>query len=135
MESLKVIAINENLDEVQSFVDRVLDRAGCSDSVRLQIDVAVEELYTNICNYAYPKGEGTAEVTADIVGEPPEVEITLRDAGKPYNPLEKDDPDLDVAPEDRQIGGLGIFMVKNSMDELRYEYKDGQNINIIVKRL
>ncbi len=103
--------------------------------MRLQIDVAVEELYTNICNYAYPKGEGTAEVTADIVGELPEVEITLRDAGKPYNPLEKDDPDLDVEPEDRQIGGLGIFMVKNSMDELRYEYKDGQNINIIVKRL
>ena len=135
MKKLTVIAINENLDQVQGFIDAELEAVGCDMKVQLQIDVAVEELYTNICNYAYPKGEGTAEITIDTEGDPPVVEISLRDTGKPYNPLEKPDPDVDAEIEDKQIGGLGIYMVKNSMDELKYEYTDGQNVNVIVKRL
>lgn len=135
MESLRIRAINENLDTVQGFVGKVLDLAGCSDKVHLQIDVAVEELFTNICNYAYPKGEGEAEITADVKGKPPVVEITLKDTGRPYDPLKKDDPNLDADIDERQIGGLGIYMVKNSMDDMRYEYSDGKNVNVIVKRL
>lgn len=63
------------------------------------------------------------------------ISITFSDSGKPYNPLEKPDPDVTLSAEERSIGGLGIFMVKKSMDDMRYEYKDGQNILTITKRL
>ena len=85
--------------------------------------------------YAYPDSEGFADILLAIDPSARTVEITFIDSGIPYNPLAKEDPDVTLAAKDRQIGGLGIFMVKKSMDDVRYEYKDGQNILTIVKKI
>lgn len=132
---IKVTALLENLQEVLSFVDAFVEEAGVSMKAQMQIDVAVEELFVNIASYAYAPGTGEATIK---IGKDPEnnkVFITFVDSGKPYNPLEKDDPDITLSAEERGIGGLGIFMVKKSMDDMLYEYKDGQNIVTIMKKL
>ena len=86
----------------------------------MQIDIAVEEIFTNIARYAYTPGEGSAVI--GVLAEPGRAEITFSDTGMPYNPLLREDPDVTLAAEEREIGGLGIFMVKKTMDEMRYEY-------------
>ena len=104
-----------------------------SFKTRSQIDLAVEEIYINIASYAYPDSEGNAEI---ILSENNgEFVMTFIDEGVPYDPLAKEDPDVTLSAEERDIGGLGIFMTKKSMDNIRYEYKDGQNILTIEKNL
>ena len=100
----------------------------------MQIDVAIDELVSNIAFYAYEDG-GDATISVDIVGEPETVVVSFRDRGKPYDPLKKEDPDVTLSIEERQIGGLGIYMVKKSMDEMLYEYRDGMNIVTIKKAM
>ena len=95
---------------------------------QIQISVAVEEIFVNIANYAYAPEEGPATLRLEVDEEPLVVTVTFIDHGTPYDPLAKEDPDITLSAEDRQIGGLGIFMVKETMDEVIYEYKDGQNI-------
>ena len=121
----------ENLEEVLGFVDAELEKADCPMKVQMQIDIAVEEIFTNIARYAYAPGEGSAVI--GILAEPGRAEITFSDTGMPYNPLLREDPDVTLAAEEREIGGLGIFMVKKTMDEMRYEYRDGQNLLTLVK--
>ena len=99
--------------------------------VQMQIDIAVEEIFTNIARYAYAPGEGSAVI--GVLAEPGRAEITFSDTGMPYNPLLREDPDVTLAAEEREIGGLGIFMVKKTMDEMRYEYSTGQNLLTLVK--
>ena len=101
----------------------------------MQVDIAVEELFVNIASYAYGKEEGLAVIRLDIEKDPLTVKITFEDRGVPYNPLAKEDPDITLSAEERQIGGLGIYMVKKSMDDIIYEHKDGKNILTIVKKL
>ena len=101
----------------------------------MQIDVAVEEIFVNIANYAYGSETGDAEISVDISGDPAEACIEFRDSGIAFNPLEKEEPDIALPAEKRKIGGLGIYMVKKSMDGVEYEYKDGQNILKIQKNL
>ena len=97
--------------------------------------VAVEELFVNIAHYAYSPGTGSATIGVEILKDPAAIAITFTDRGKPFDPLAKEDPDITLSAEERQIGGLGIYMVKKSMDEVVYEYKDGQNILRIKKNL
>ena len=123
----------DQLDEVLAFVTDQLDQLDCPPKHRIQIEVAVEELFVNIASYAYRPGTGTADVTVEAFDNPKAVEITFRDAGVPYDPLAKQDPDISLSADDRQIGGLGIFMVKKTMDDMRYEYKDNQNVLTIRK--
>ena len=132
---LTIEAVMDNLDQVLAFVDEQLEACECPIRYQLPIDVAVEELYTNIASYAYSPEIGTATVRVEVKDDPLSVIITFVDEGVPYDPLKKADPDLNVEIEDRQVGGFGIFMVKNSMDEVTYEYKDGQNILRIRKDL
>ena len=99
------------------------------------IDIAVEELFVNIASYAYDTGIGTAVVQVTVNEEPLSVEITFIDNGKQYDPLAKEDPDTTLSVGQRKKGGLGIFMVKKSMDDVIYEYKDGKNILTIKKKL
>ncbi len=96
--------------------------------MQTQIDIAVEELFVNIAHYAYNPETGPATVRVEVEKEPPAVTITFIDNGVPYDPLAREDPDITLSAEERQIGGLGIFMVKKSMDNIEYEYKNGQNI-------
>ena len=135
MKELVIEARKTNLDAVLSFIDEQLGEAECSKKTRMTIDVAVEELFVNISSYAYDPKIGTAVVQVSVHNKPLSVEITFIDNGKPYDPLAKTDPDVTLDAEHRQIGGLGIFMVKKSMDDVQYEYKDGRNILTIKKVL
>ncbi len=132
---IEVLASLDNLPKVIEFVDLHLENAGCSMKAQMQIDVAVEEIFVNIANYAYAPDQGNAIVRVEISGEPAQADITFIDRGVPYDPLAKEDPDVTLSAEERQIGGLGIFMVKKSMDDMLYEYTDGQNILTLRKNL
>lgn len=125
----------DKLDEVIAFIDSILEIEECSVKTRIQIDVAAEEIFVNIANYAYDYDGGIATVKINIENYPKRIKITFTDEGIPYNPLERTDPDVTLSAEDRPIGGLGIYMVKKSMDEVTYSYRDGKNILTIIKEL
>ena len=133
MKELKIKASIENLEQVIAFVDEELEKNDCSMKTQIQIDVAVEEIFVNIASYAYQPGEGDATIIVDVVQDPTRVEITFIDTGIEYDPMKKEDPDITLSAEERQIGGLGIFMVKKSMDDMIYNYNDGKNILKIIK--
>lgn len=135
MKELTVEATIENIPIVTDFVEAQLDELDCPMKTRMQIDIAIDELFGNIAHYAYHPETGLATVQVDVAKDPPTVAITFVDTGVPYNPLAKEDPDVGLAAEDRAIGGLGIYMVKKSMDDIDYAYKDGRNILRIRKRL
>jgi anti-sigma regulatory factor (Ser/Thr protein kinase) len=135
MREMDIAATLENLDAVMAFVDQQLEEAGCSMKTQMQIDLAVEEVYVNIAHYAYNPEIGGVTIRVQIEEEPLEIILTFIDKGKPYDPWAKEDPDVTLAVEDRQIGGLGIFMVKKSMDNISYEYNEGRNILTLKKKL
>ncbi len=135
MKRLIIEASDKNLDKVLAFVEEQLDALGCPAKTKIQINIAVEELFVNIAHYAYAPAVGTAEVLFSAKSDPPAAEITFIDEGKPYDPLAKPDPDVTLSSEKRQIGGLGIYMVKKSMDDVWYRYEDGRNILTIQKKL
>ena len=135
MKELTIAATVENIDVVTDFVNEQLEALDCPMKAQMQIDIAIDELFGNIAHYAYHPEVGDATVRVEVMEEPLAVVITFIDKGVPYDPLGQADPDTTLSAEDRQIGGLGIFMVKKSMDEITYEYKDGQNILAIKKSL
>lgn len=135
MEELTVDATVENIAGVTSFVEGQLEKYDCPVKAQMQIAVAIDELFGNIAHYAYNPDIGPATVRVEVSGEPLAVIITFIDNGVPYDPLAKEDPDISLGAQEREFGGLGIFMVKKSMDEITYEYKDGQNILRIKKRI
>lgn len=135
MKELVIAADRNNLLKVQSFIDEQLEDAGCLMLTQIAIDVAVEELFVNIASYAYVQEIGVAVVQVEMLDDPLSVKITFIDNGKQYDPLAKPDPDITLAAKERKKGGLGIYMVKNSMDDMRYEYKEGKNILTIKKNL
>ena len=135
MAELRIKAKVENLNDVMAFVDAELEKLDCPMRAQMQIDVAVEELFINIAHYAYAPETGNATIRVQPDEDAHAVAITFIDRGIPYNPLAKPDPDVTLSAEERQIGGLGIFMVKKSMDGMRYEYRDGHNILKIIKKL
>ena len=135
MDELVIEATRENLPKVISFVNEHLEAADCNMRTQIQIDIAVEELFINISSYAYDPEIGTAVVQVTVTDEPLSVEITFIDNGRQYDPLAKEDPDITLPINKRKKGGLGIFMVKKSMDDIHYEYADGKNILTIKKNL
>ena len=134
-DELDIEAVTENLPRVMEFVDSKLETIDCPAKAQMQIDVAVEEIFVNIANYAYHPDKGNATVRVEVSGAPVCVTITFLDHGVPYDPLAKDDPDVTLSAEEREIGGLGIFMTKQIMDDVTYEYKNGQNILTLKKNL
>lgn len=134
MKELTIEATPENVDKAIEFVDEMLEKYGCGMKEQMAIDVAVDELFANIAHYAYNPETGYATVKVDVVEDPLSVEITFVDNGKTYDPLAKADPDTTQSIEDREIGGMGILIVKKSMDAVDYEYKDGKNILTIKKK-
>ena len=135
MRELTVEAARKNLPEVQGFIDEMLEKTGCSSLTQTAIDVAVEEIFVNIASYAYGPETGTVSICAGVHEPPRSIEITFTDHGRPYNPLAKPDPDTTLPIRQRKKGGLGIYMVKQSMDRVNYEYRDGMNIINIMKLL
>lgn len=132
---LELEAVKENLDEVLAFVEERLDATGCSPKVRMQINLAVEEIFVNIASYAYNPNVGKATVRVEVSDEPVSVTITFVDHGVPYDPLARRDPDVTLSAEERDIGGLGVFLTKRIMDDVSYEYRNGQNILQIKKKV
>ena len=135
MKEITIAATVENIDVVTDFVNEQLESCDCPIKAQMQIDIAIDELFSNIAHYAYNPETGDATVRVEVVEDPMAVVITFIDKGIPYDPLKKADPITALSAEEREIGGLGIFMVKKSMDEVTYEYKDGQNILTIKKSL
>lgn len=133
MKELTIEASVENIEKVTDFVNAELEAIGCSFKAETQIDVAVDELFGNIARYAYFPEKGEATVRLEVEENPLSVVLTFIDSGRPFNPLEKSDPDTTLSAEEREIGGLGIFLVKKTMDLIEYDFKDGQNILKIKK--
>ena len=134
MKELTVEARIENLDNVTDFVLSEIDDGKCPKKTQTQIMIAVEEVFVNISNYAYYPDIGNATVRV-AVNSDDVITIEFEDSGKAFNPLENTDPDISSKPEEREIGGLGIFMVKKIMDSVEYEYRDKKNILKLLKQL
>lgn len=135
MKELTINTTLESIPEVTAFVDEQLEAMDCPMKAQMQIDIAIDELFSNIARYAYNPEVGPATVRVEVTEDPIAVVITFIDHGVPYDALAKADPDVSLSAEEREIGGLGIYMVKKSMDEVAYEYKNGQNILRIRKNL
>ena len=135
MKELTITAAVENIPTVTDFVTQQLEDLDCLAKTLAQIAVAIDELFSNIARYAYNPEVGAATVRVEVVEKPLAVTVTFIDGGRPYDPLAKEDPGVTLSAEERGIGGLGIYMVKKSMDGIAYEYKDGQNILKITKNI
>lgn len=135
MKELTVDATVESIRVITEFVDEQLEQLGCPMKAQAQIDIAIDELFSNIVHYAYHPEVGPATVRVEVVEEPLSVVITFIDQGVPYDPLAKADPNVNLSAEEREAGGLGIYIVKKNMNEITYEYKDGRNILRIRKEI
>ncbi len=135
MKEITVTAIIQNIQTVSDFVDEQLDALNCPMKARMQLNIAIDELFGNIAHYAYQPGTGPATIRVEVLEDPLSVILTFIDHGIAFNPLQSTDPDTSLSADDRDIGGLGIYMVKKSMDEITYEYKEGQNILRIRKEM
>ena len=135
IKAITVEATIQNVDTVTDFVNEILENHNCSMRAQTQIDVAIDELFSNIARYAYPSGQGSATVQVRLEPAESTVTVTFIDQGIPYNPLKRADPDVTLSAEERGIGGLGIYLVKKSMDDVIYSYENGQNILSIIKKL
>lgn len=134
MKELTIDATIENITVVTAFVDGLLEQLGCPMKTRVQVHIAIDELFGNIAYYAYHPRTGKATVRVEAEENLSAVAITFIDSGVKYNPLSKADPNTALSAKERGIGGLGIYMVKKSMDDVSYEYREGQNILRIKKR-
>ena len=123
----------KDITAVTEFVEAELEKIDCPMKTVMQISVAIDELFSNIVRYGYPDGPGPIAVQFVERRDPETVYIRFEDSGIPYNPLAKDDPDVTLSAEERDIGGLGIYVVKKTMDDVKYKYEDGKNILTIKK--
>ena len=135
MKAITVEAHIENTAKVSAFATDALEEIGCPPKAVMQFDVAIDEIFSNIARYAYAPGVGPVTVRFETQAEPKAAMLTFIDKGKPFDPLQAKEPDITASAEDRPVGGLGIFLVKKTMDEVTYEYRDGQNILRLKKLL
>ena len=132
-QTLCVDAKLEHYADVIAFIDQRLEQNGCDEENRLRVQLAVDEIFTNVVNYAYGDEGGKAEISFSC--KDGIAEITFADSGIPYDPLKKDDPDITLSPEEMEIGGLGIFIAKNNMDAISYRYENNRNILTMSKNI
>ena len=135
MKELTIKAVIENLPAVTAFLDEILEGADCSMKAQMQLDVAMDELFGNIARYAYAPGEGDATVRINVDAETRVAEVTLIDSVIPFNPLEASQPDTSASAEDRPIGGLGIFLVRKTMDDVSYVRDGDRNVLTLRKKI
>ena len=133
MKSITVPALVDQLDEVQDFIAAELEEYDCPTRAQMQVALAVEEIFVNIASYAYRPEVGEAEIRCDVEAEPLRVTVQFLDHGKPFDPLAKQDADTSEEATLAREGGLGILLVKKSMDAVNYSYEDGKNVLTICK--
>ena len=129
-------ATDENLEAVNDFIHEQIKPFSCHSQTLFQIDLAVEEIFVNISHYAYSPDKGTVQIDCSVektADAPAKLTVSFTDRGKAFNPLAKPDPDITLSVEEREIGGLGIFLTKKYMDSVLYEHKDNQNILTFTK--
>ena len=135
---MKEWTFEATIDRITWLTDQVneaLESLNCPMKAQMQIDVAIDELLANIASYAYAPNKGDVTVRFDFDEESRMASITFIDTGVPYDPLRKPDPDVTLQAQEREVGGLGIFLVKKTMDDMLYARKDGRNILTIRKRI
>ena len=141
---LSIEANLDNLDQVTGFVESCLEETGCSMKQIMQINLVVEEIFVNISHYAYSNTASDGSIIPDTGTGPCDIilntdesriMLTFIDEGTQYDPLQKEDPDITLSAEEREIGGLGIFLVKKVMDDVSYRYEGGKNILTLTKLL
>ena len=130
---ITVDAVLENIPAVTDWVNDLLEQADCPMKAQRQLDVAIDELFSNIARYAYAPQTGKATLRLTMLQQPAGVALTFIDQGKPYDPLAKVDPDVTLSAEERAIGGLGIFLVKKTMDDMTYARQEDSNVLTITK--
>ena len=123
----------EDIPAVTEIIESELEKLDCPMKTTIQMNIAIDEIYSNIAKFAYKDGNGPVTVKLAELDDPHGVKITFIDEGLPYNPVTKEDPDVTLSAEERKIGGLGIFMVKKSMDDMQYQYINDKNILVLIK--
>ena len=119
-------AEDKALKEVLAFTEEQLEAAGCPMKKIMPITVAIEEMFVNIAHYAYPDSTGTVRYSIESGDHC--VTFRLADSGVPFDPLARPDPDVTLSSKERKIGGLGIYMMKQTMEDVSYEYSNGENV-------
>ncbi len=135
MKELTLEARLDNIPTATAWIDEALEAIDCPIRAQMQIDVAVDELFSNVARYAYQPGTGDVTLRLGFDEGTGMAEITFIDSGVPYNPLANADPDTSLPAEQRGIGGLGIFLVKKTMDDVRYSHESGRNVLSIFKKI
>lgn len=133
MEKITIDAKVENLENVTEFITSSLEEKNCSMKTIMQMELVIEEIFVNVANYAYRPNVGPVTICKEI--DDKALTISFIDGGVDYNPLEHKDPDINAGIDEREIGGLGIFLVKKNVDEVSYKRENGQNILTIKKNL
>ena len=125
----------EALNDVIGFVEETLEAFECPMKTQMAICVAIEEIFVNVAHYAYPDSDGVVNLHIAFEEESRNITFRMVDKGVPFDPLEKPDPDVTLSAEEREIGGLGIFITKKTMDSLSYAYENGENILTMIKKI
>ena len=125
----------EALTDVLGFVEETLEQHDCPMGIQMAVCVAIEEVFVNVAHYAYGDEEGEADLRIGFDEDTRTFTFCIADKGIPFDPLQKPDPDITLSAEDRQIGGLGIFITKKTMDAVAYAYENGENILTMVKKI
>ena len=128
-------AKTEALSDVLGFVDQVLEDYECPMKIQTGVCVAIEEVFVNVAHYAYGDGEGDMTLEISFDEENRAITFRMTDKGVPFDPLQKPDPDITLSAEEREIGGLGIFIAKKTMNTITYSYENGENILTMVKKI
>ena len=123
------------LSDVLGFVDQTLESLECPMKIQMAVCVAIEEVFVNVAHYAYGDGEGDMTLGIGFDEESRVITFRMTDKGVPFDPLQKPDPDITLSAEDRQIGGLGIFITKKTMNTVEYAYENGENILTMKKNI
>ena len=132
---LTVDAAVGNIPAAIKFAEAELDAVACPMKAKMQLTMAIDEIMANIAQYAYAPGTGPVTLRFAFEEGTRTVTLTFLDKGMPYDPLQKEDPDVSLSAEDRPIGGLGVYLVKKTMDHVAYEYRHNQNVLTIQKRI
>lgn len=133
MEQITIQAAIENLPEATEFMSAALEEKDCPLKILMQMELVMEEIFVNVASYAYAPDTGSVTICRNFDAEPRAINLTFIDSGVAYNPLEHKDPDTSLDAEEREIGGLGIFLIKKNVDYISYERKDGKNILSVKK--
>ena len=128
-------AKTDALADILGFVEETLESYGCPMKIQMAVCVAIEEVFVNIANYAYGSGEGDMNLRIGFDEQNRTITFRMTDKGVPFDPLKKPDPDITLSAEDREIGGLGIFITKKTMDCVTYTYENGENILTMIKTI